>query len=883
MRLFLACCLCLMTVALHAQISISGKVFNEKGDVVSFATVSVVNPHTSAVLDYDLVNDEGQFTVDFKSDLPEVILRVSAINYKVETKIIAAKSQEVVINLISESTILEEVFVKASIITQYKDTIFFDLNSFAGENDRVLEDVIKKLPGIEVAATGEISYQGKAINKFYVEGKDLMQGSYNMITKAMPNMHVSKLEVIENHQPIKMLEGVESSNSPAINIRLKSNISFSGSGKIGVGASPFLWNASVTPMLFSKDLQYLVNYDANNTGNELASKLLQFSSSSYFDTTSYTVHTGSTLNIANTSLPSVDRSRYLFNQSHLASVNFLTNLTSDLELNTNIYYYNDEVKGEGSEYTEITNLDSNTGTIRFGRKSEANYFNETFKSVFTFTKNKKENYLKDYITVYLTRKKNRGILYQNNAPINQSVLSPSYSIQNSFSTLIRVGDKKFANFKSIIDFTNDRQDYDVETNNNLAFKDSRLDEYNILAQSYLSASFYTKNELSMSWKYNKWLFTEEYGIGYKNTKFITDLDGVTNDYWESIEGNYHNNLRYGNLTNTLSTRVEYKTRVFDFSFLAPIELNAIRLTDKIGINNAEKNVFTFLPNISSSYKITSKLTLRGGGYISKSFTPLEQLYAHYIFSGLNFTAYQSKIEEQKSYVPWFRVEYKNPFNGLFTNGSFSYKKSENDILLGTSIDDNGLQVIKALPIFNTSDSYSYNLNLGKFFSKLSTNIKGSYQSSDVKTMMLLNDNISQVKLLSTRYGFEITNTHFNWLNFEYNINYIMDERNDFTTKTYAYNTIHKLRFDITPVKSHSFIWKLDYEDKVFNHQKFSNKFMDLSYRYRWSAKKIDFYLNWNNLLNTKEYNQVIINNIQTSATTYKLRPSQVLASVRFNF
>ncbi|TDS53344.1 hypothetical protein [Myroides indicus] len=59
--------------------------------------------------------------------------------------------------------------------------------------------------------------------------------------------------------------------------------------------------------------------------------------------------------------------------------------------------------------------------------------------------------------------------------------------------------------------------------------------------------------------------------------------------------------------------------------------------------------------------------------------------------------------------------------------------------------------------------------------------------------------------------------------------------------------------------------------------------MDLMYRFKWDNKKIDFEIEWQNILNTQEYEEVIINNIQTSTTWFKLRPAQVLFSVRFNF
>lgn len=102
-------------------------------------------------------------------------------------------------------------------------------------------------------------------------------------------------------------------------------------------------------------------------------------------------------------------------------------------------------------------------------------------------------------------------------------------------------------------------------------------------------------------------------------------------------------------------------------------------------------------------------------------------------------------------------------------------------------------------------------------------------------------------------------------------------------RTNSYKNSHRIRIDLIPVHNQSIIWKLDYQENNFNHQTFPNRFMDLAYRFTWSKKRIDFDLEWQNILNLKEYEQVVINDIQTSTTIFKLRPSQVLFSVRYVF
>ena len=64
------------------------------------------------------------------------------------------------------------------------------------------------MPGIEVLDDGKILYQGKPINKYYIEGLDLLEGKYNLANKNLPHKEVTKVQVLENHQPIKVLDSL---------------------------------------------------------------------------------------------------------------------------------------------------------------------------------------------------------------------------------------------------------------------------------------------------------------------------------------------------------------------------------------------------------------------------------------------------------------------------------------------------------------------------------------------------------------------------------------------------------------------------------------------------------------------------------------------------
>lgn len=78
---------------------------------------------------------------------------------------------------------LQEVVVTAKKIRQSGDTISYAASSYISKNDKTLEDLLRKMPGIEIKADGQILYNGQWINEFYIEGLDMLGSNYSVATK----------------------------------------------------------------------------------------------------------------------------------------------------------------------------------------------------------------------------------------------------------------------------------------------------------------------------------------------------------------------------------------------------------------------------------------------------------------------------------------------------------------------------------------------------------------------------------------------------------------------------------------------------------------------------------------------------------------------------
>ena len=167
-------------------------------------------------ISFTRTNEEGGFKIQAK---PNDFIVVTFLGYQKKT--VTITEQPMVISLIPEAFNLKEVEVKGGRILGRADTITYDLSRFSNERDNSLNDVLKKLPGIDVSKNGQIMYNGKAIDRFTIEGLDLTGGKYNKINEALKPNEVDKAEVIEHDQPIKALKDKVFTDNVAMNIKLK--------------------------------------------------------------------------------------------------------------------------------------------------------------------------------------------------------------------------------------------------------------------------------------------------------------------------------------------------------------------------------------------------------------------------------------------------------------------------------------------------------------------------------------------------------------------------------------------------------------------------------------------------------------------------------------
>lgn len=877
-----------MSIMLCAQVTISGTVKNQSGTPLVNASIIISPVGSNKVIAFKMTDSKGAFTITQQSGLDSVQVKLNLLNHETEIKIIANQTQEVNFIAKEKATVLEEVFVKDPMMFRKGDTIVHDVEQFANKNDRSLADVIKRMPGLEIDESGKIKYQGKDINQFTVEGKDLMQGRYGIIPNSIPHQDVGKLEVIENNQPIKMLKDKVPSENAGINIKLKKNITWTGSGSLALGLSPLLWNLKLTPMLFSKKRQALFNIKSNNTGEDIISENGNFISLSGFMGQSLDNSTGDFLRPSSVSPPaSIAQSRYWFNQSHAIGTNFLESLKHDWEVKANLLYTYHKLDLKGSSNTSIANLNADgtvLNTLNYTRKSDLNDIAQKAKATLSLNRNAKANFFKNDLIFSIDKNNSRSTLELDGITVYQRTHANGFSVQNSLSTLFPIDkqSKRLISLQSYINYVHDPEWYQVDSLKALQFSDQHMQSALSLKQLKRSGTFNTTNTVSMAFSKKDLTIIPSFKFLYADELLNTDLEltqapGIT----QSMDVPWLNRLKLDNFNTQVSVGFNLKKEKLRLSINLPLSNNIIHIKDEENRFQRDLNKWLFQPSLFAEVTI-KKFTFAANAAKVNRFSSLTSIYPGYVFSALNINAYQSPIEEAAFTRAGSRIAYKNLLLNIDANAGYNYAYNSSNIMLSRQIANNGQQVITAILQDNSGNTHALFLNFSKYIKHAATNLGVGYNYSRSEVMNLLNNNLFTAVNHNQTASLRIENSSLSWLIAAYNVAYGYSKRVDRGANNLTYTLSQAARLSFYVSEKGSFNLSGDWNRYTISKQQFNNQFVDASYRHTVGKRKIDLELKWMNILNTKEYEQVLINTIQTNITRFTLRPSQLLVSARMN-
>lgn len=436
------CCVCQAEViSRQSEILFSGEVLDNEGEPVIGAIVKFLTADDKMAT-YCITDKNGRFKVQVSnSDVKPVKVSVSAMGYETLKLPIGKNTDFGKLTMAISPLMLDEITAKAPRAFQKGDTIVYNVDSLKTKSDVSIEDVIKKIPGISVSPEGAIKYQNKPINKFYIEGMDLLGGRYSLATRNINASDVSTVNIYENHQPITALKGLSRSDESALDIKLKNNTMLRPTGNIKIGAGAeshrFNWLSELFSLLVSKKMQGLVTVKGNNSGKDYRGEL-----SNRYSRTEATSEASNISGSAPFGAPPIAPERYLNNKTLLTSLNFLLRLTDDNTLRFNLDWQRDDNRfsGERSTVYDVPSAADNPGqfyeNITINQKFRTSRISNKTNGEVNYIRNSSRIYLDEHFSASANFSRNRHHLWLENQ-VDQHNYADVYRFTNRFNLTLR--------------------------------------------------------------------------------------------------------------------------------------------------------------------------------------------------------------------------------------------------------------------------------------------------------------------------------------------------------------------------------------------------------------------------------------------------------------
>ena len=769
------------------------------------------------------------------------------------------------IQLVEKATQLKEVTVKAEGIRMKGDTISYLVSKFAKTQDKTIADVMKNMPGIEVDREGTIKYNGKPINKFYIEGKDMLEGRYGLATNNIHQQDVGTVEVMENHQPIKALENISFSQNPAINIRLKeaAKARWVGNAKLGAGFSPFLWNSQLFTMRFTPKTQSLDTYKTNNTGQDLTSETRTLSFQDISGSFSDNYRLNNYISIGSNFIPQIDNRRSLFNKSHLVSTNNLWSLNKNFDITSQISYLNNRTENNSQSETQYF---LNDGTVTSVADEHGNEKQNQLLADITLKSNTSNHYIENKLSTDIRWDNlNNGI--SGTYPNNQMAKLPYRKVSDNIEVIKRFG-KKIYTFYSYNMYQQKPQHLTVERT------------ANIQQQNVSSSAFFTHTHTSLAFIFKPITISMKVGIIGTFRDMKSNLSGIP----DSI-GTMANDLSMNFLHLYASPEIELNTSSLKMYLRLPISYLPYYYHDRLTESKEHADKLYASPSLTLNYFITPQLSVSAIGSIHQTAVN-EQLF----YSGLLMSNYRNlylgyvDFHTGHSSSTSLDLAYRNPLKSFFSRFGFGYYWHYSP--LSSSRQFIGDYILNSyLNRDNWFHDWSVNGRISKGFEWLNTIF--ILNSDYHKTTASIYQNDVKTNYVSTEWNINprITMSLARWCNIGYELNYNKNKllMKDTSKETKLKNLSQKASATFSPSKTCYFKLICEhYYNEITTDVNKSLVLADADFTY---CLKSGWELNLavTNIFNQRHYSYRAYSGTMSLYESYKIRPRNVIASVYFRF
>lgn len=854
---FLICLFALICAV--AQINVTGTIIDKESDEPLAGASVIIKDASGKIKKYAISNRDGGFAISLPV-LTGYRLEATMMSFSKKSIPLDSISFPIIIELEPGTTVLKEVTVKADRIKEQGDTIIYNVGTFAQEQDRSIGDVLKRMPGINVDNSGKIQYQGEDINKFYIEGSDLLGGKYGIATNGINHDDVGAVEVMENHQPMQVLSGISFSDKAAINLKLKNKAkaawSFHGDAGGGYSWQPdgAIWTGELFAMVVTPNFQNITTFKTNNIGEDLSAQATDFFASRR--ETNLSRYVGVSL----PSVPNLSRKRTLFNRSALVSSNNLWKLNHG-ELKAQIDYTFNRIASDAANITTYFLNDGNrivtenrngvdrsrslSGKVIYELNQKTAFINNTLKTNIDW----------DDMSLGVT-----GSL-----PNDQTVSLPDYYVSNDFKLIKRFNDSSKTH---LITFTSKNEWESMPQTLSVLMNEDAMHQH------VKDHAFYTHESVAYAFSFNKFTVSLEGGVkGYwrsmkSGMSHITNLPGQSELLTNVINTNY--------FTIFATPKIEYWLKRVNFTLNAPVSYAHYTFNKAL----ANRNEAYFSPSLSINWKPNNRVSLGVRGGSGRAPMNLSLIQPGYVMT--SYRSFRQGVDDfynSTSQSISANIAYKHARRGFFANALVLQSWSHMPYTLAQQLFGDYV-VYSYSPAKSDGQSFLASGSIGKTlnFMRGSANISGAFNRYESH---LLSENKS-VNSIGTSWslGARINGSPLSWLSFDYRFDWASSRITMNQTKaSWLGKFENELMLNVMPHKKWEWHISGEHYSNEISADKFKNVLLlDTKLIFKLS-KRLELSGSLNNILNKRTYNYTTYNQLTSFESQRWLRGRELLISI----
>lgn len=757
----------------------SGKVKDAgTGEPIAGAFVSLYSQ--SKTCGYSMTSEDGTYSIGLDKNVKPEAIRASLIGYAPYSAVIYSQNNDILMK--QQKTELKSSKVIASAIETQGDTTRYLAKAFSDGTERNIGDLLAKLPGVEVTESGGLVVEGKSINKFYVDGMDLMGAQYGTIVKNLTPDKILSVEVYKRHQPIKALLGLSQSDRDAVNIILKESNrgTWLFTGNLAAGAPDFpLFEARGLVTRFASSRQNLFMLKGNDIGKDVIQELNE---QEYFGrrTGGFIVTEDADSDFSTPLNPSFSRLQlpketWYDNSTVISSLNDLKKTSSGLLIRSSLSVAHEKYSEQSSQSETVRFKDG--GAIVIEEDATLNDKRSFLKGKVQFEKNDSARFFSDDISFSGQLRDNHSGIDRNLSDISQSYSLPAFKVENTMNTILRISRGRAIRLESDTKFISnkDKADYDVSGA--------------IFSQIYNSSRFDSHNNAGFDVLFGRQTFHMKAMADLYHVDILSSLSGLDSESLtlSTKTGIWH--LMPG--ASLAASRQFGKSRL---SATFPVTLNYVL------VDNGIKSFFpTLSPSLSLEGPFCGRIDYHLRGSYSLSRSKIESLSRSVIATSYRNLSLPDSLRLSRNLTLSAGLNYSDNVSMVYSSiNSFFYKNGSDKV--PSSFYHDSYVITEYIPFLTSNDTYGVNASLKKYFglSTMVVEVMGGARVSDQNGFLQGAD--VEYKYNTIEAGMTLRSNPCEWFSGELKTDYESSSTTGSATMR-ANSTIVQLFLLFKPVKS----------------------------------------------------------------------------------